>query len=153
MSLSIKNRYSPRLRVLNSNTEPSMVRPEYQKESDVNNILRKYRETGQLPNTARQNPTYGDFSNAISYSEALNKVISAQNDFNQLSSQIRDRFANDPAKLLAFISDPKNVEEGIKLGLIRVSKKIQGAAPAAPGAPAGSKPAAAASAASATKTE
>ncbi len=76
-------------------------------------------------------PIFGDFSDAPgSLQEAYNRILDAQANFLELPSAVRERFANDPMRLLAFLSDPANRSEAERLGLVNVS-------PAAPDAPAG----------------
>lgn len=84
---------------------------------DINLMLKKYQKNGYLP--INQSPElYGDYTNVGSYQDALNIVIKAERQFEGLSSNIRDRFDNDPSKLLKFLSDNKNYDEAAKLGLV-----------------------------------
>lgn len=96
----------------------SRTKQEFLAESDINNIIKRYRVTGfvrQLP----LEPIYGDFSNIPSYQESLNVVIRGQEAFAKLPSDLRTKFDNDPARFLEFMSDPKNEEEIYKLGLAK----------------------------------
>lgn len=43
--------------------------------------------------------------------------MEAENSFNMLPSEIRNRFQNDPGQLIGYLSDEKNNEEAYKLGL------------------------------------
>lgn len=61
---------------------------------------------------------YADVSDAPSYMEALNVVARANELFAGLPSKVRDRFGNDPVKMLAFLDDKENIEEARKLGLV-----------------------------------
>lgn len=90
----------------------------YKKQCDINNIMKKYEKTGLITHT-KENPMWGDFSNVDSYHESLNQVIKAKEAFATLSAKLRNRFDNDPAKLIAFLEDPANQEEAIKLKLIK----------------------------------
>lgn len=85
-------------------------------ECDINNILKNYQRTGVLPNVNKE-ALYADVSNPVSYQEALDLVINAQNQFDALDAHTRQRFSNDPAEFLAFVDDPKNAQELVKLGL------------------------------------
>lgn len=76
-------------------------------------------------------PMFGDFTSApTGLQDAYNRILDAQVKFFELPSAVRERFANDPMQLLAFLMDPRNRPEAEKLGLVNVS-------PAAPAAPAG----------------
>lgn len=88
---------------------------------DINNIIARYKKTGILPE-ARQG-FYADVSNVKNYQESLNQVIAAENAFGALPAKIRDRFKNDPSQMLAFIEDPKNVQECIELGIMEKIEK------------------------------
>lgn len=103
--------------------KPSMTKQSFKDECDINNIMRKYQNTGQLPAMIKSNPTYGDFSKVGSYQESLHVVMKAQEQFDALSSKIRRRFDNDPAKFLEFCNNKENREEMIELGLIEVKKE------------------------------
>lgn len=95
----------------------SVTKQSFKAECDINTILAKYRTTGVLPTLIKENPRFGDFSDVPTYQEALNTVRLAQEQFDSLSSHVRERFANDPARFLEFVSDPLNSEELVKMGL------------------------------------
>ena len=52
-------------------------------------------------------------------------VAEAQSVFEGLPADLRDRFGNDPARLLEFVHDPRHLEESVSLGLIDPSKLPQ----------------------------
>jgi phage internal scaffolding protein len=89
----------------------------FKDETDINNILRQFNITGQLP-TKAITPRYGDFTGIYDYHSALNSVIAAEGEFMTLPAQLRARFDNDPQKLVEFLNNPENKEEAIKLGLL-----------------------------------
>lgn len=94
-----------------------MTKQSFSDECDINNILRRYEKTGQLPDRIKENPRYGDFSQPFDYQESLNIVIHAQEQFSLLSARVRERFNNDPQKFLEFTADPENLPEMVELGL------------------------------------
>jgi len=111
---------------------------------DINNILKRYEKTGILPGMIRENPSYGDFSEAPDFQEALNLVRDAERQFGALDAPIRSRFDNDPAKFLEFVHNPSNIEEMANLGLLKpevVKARNDAAAKAAKEAVKDSKPA------------
>jgi len=89
----------------------------FKEETDINNILRQFNLTGQLPNKTLS-PRYGDFSGIGDYHSALNQVIAAEGEFMTLPAQLRARFDNDPQELIEFLNNPENKDEAVKLGLI-----------------------------------
>lgn len=94
----------------------SRTKQSFKAECDVNNVVKKFKTTGVLPEQ-RGTPKYGDFSSALTYQDSMNLVLKAQDQFNGLSADVRKRFANDPAEFLAFCENPANSEEMVKLGL------------------------------------
>lgn len=84
---------------------------------DINEIVRKWTQQGIQPEVYAREPQYGDVSEGLTYRQALDKVLEAQDAFNLVPPNIRARFHNDPAEYLDFLNDPSNLEEAIKLGL------------------------------------
>lgn len=100
------------------NLDPTMTDQSFADQCDVNNIVRTYEKTGVLPHTTRLVGHYMDTLEVGSYEESLQKVLDANDSFMRLPAKIRDRFANDPAKLIEFMADENNYDEGVKLGLV-----------------------------------
>lgn len=92
---------------------------------DINRIMDRYSKTGQLPDLIRSDARYGDFTSVPDFHEAMDIVIRAEEQFAALDARVRDRFENDPAKMLAFCSDPKNSEAMIELGLALPKKAVE----------------------------
>lgn len=85
---------------------------------DINVIMRRFGQTGQLPAGARLPPLTGDFSECVNdYGTALRMVRAAQEAFAALPAKVRHRFHQSPEAFVAFCSDPANIEEVRKLGL------------------------------------
>lgn len=98
---------------------PSMTRQSEMEACDIHNILKQFSQRG-FEELVRQNAAagqYADLTDLPDYQEALNTVIAADAAFMALPSQIRDRFQNDPANFVNFLSDPSNQDEAIRLGL------------------------------------
>ena len=96
---------------------PSLTMQEFKEETEMSNILAKYRKTGQLPAMIKKDPKYGDFSDVPNYQEALARVAFAQEQFMALPAKVRAKFDNNPSEFLKFAQDPKNEKEMIELGL------------------------------------
>lgn len=97
--------------------EKTRTKQSFKDECDINNILKKYQKTGQLPDMIRSNPQYGDFSDVVDYQTGLDIVNKAHTQFMALSADVRERFANSPEKFLQFCGDVKNLPEMIKMGI------------------------------------
>lgn len=98
--------------------DESRTKQSFRDECDINNVIRKWKATGVVTHVRDAMPQYGDFMSVEDYQTSCNKILSAQEAFQGLSSTIRARFANDPAQLLAFVADANNLDEAIKLGLV-----------------------------------
>lgn len=112
-----------RRRVAITFTEPSQAVQEYRDSTDINNIIRRFKLTGELPPRIRKQPLYADVSNIPDYATALNQVNEAQEAFFELPAELRARFNNDPGKMLAWVENPKNREAAETLGLLAPSPK------------------------------
>lgn len=97
-------------------TDPSRTDQSQAAETDVNQILKKFQQTGVLPGVNAE-ALYADVSDSMSYHEAMNVVLHAEEQFNSLDAHTRVKFNNDPAQFLDFVNDPKNSKELIKMGL------------------------------------
>ncbi len=87
------------------------------KECDVNNIVSKYIQTGNLTFLQKTQPEYRDVSGIEDYKTSMEIVIRTKEQFKQLNSNIRNKFINDPRKFLEYMENPDNLEESYKLGL------------------------------------
>lgn len=123
--------------------EPTLTVQSERDEVDINTIVRRFGLTGVMPKNPRV-PTYGDFTDIHDYRTALDVIREADAAFMELTPDVRERFANDPQRLMDFIGDVKNRDEAKKLGLLRPDQEVPlplkvevvaGAVPA-PGVPA-----------------
>lgn len=88
-------------------------------ECDMNLIVAAAKRGADIKHVTTRQPMYGDFTNLPDYREALTIVNQARDAFMGLDAFVRERFGNDPARMLDFLSDDKNREEAIKLGLVK----------------------------------
>jgi len=88
-------------------------------EADINKIVARIQRTGQLPPTYRGEPFYGDVSDIGDLQEAMIKVQESNKLFMTFPAEVRERFDNDPVKLVEFLSDDDNRDEALELGLIQ----------------------------------
>lgn len=99
-------------------TEPTKTQQQFEEECNINNILKRYKQTGIVTHLAHELPVYGDFSDVPDYQTAFDIVVSAHDNFMRLPADLRKRFNNDPAQLLDFLKDESNYEEAVELGLL-----------------------------------
>lgn len=123
----------------------SLTKQSFKADSDINNIVKRYTRLGQSlrPNGHPVGGVYGDFADVGTYQESIELVMHSQMQFMGLDSKIRARFDNDPAKFLAFATDPANLDEMRSMGLAKPKEKApEPGAVAPPGgapSPAGDK--------------
>lgn len=101
----------------------SMTQQHFKGACDINNILKKFQRTGKLEHVNHAQGVYGDFSDGADFQSSMEKLINAQNMFEQLDSKIRKKFNNNPAQLIDYVQnlDMKNkeaVNEAVALGII-----------------------------------
>lgn len=97
--------------------DPGVAQQQFRDECDINEIVRRFGLTGSLPDDFKA-PVSGDFTGVSDFQSAMNAVRSAQEAFMELPGAMRARFDNDPQKLISFLEDPSNRDEGLKLGLL-----------------------------------
>lgn len=107
------------------NQEPTLAQQQFKDECDINNIMKRYADTGQLTHLRNQTGVFADFSEIPDYQGSLNRVLDAQNAFMQLPAEVRTRFRNDPGYLIDFLQDPNNYDEALKLGLVNERQKTE----------------------------
>ena len=106
-----------RRRVRTSSSQVTRTAQAHRGSTNINSIMKRFRKTGELPINERD-PKYGDFTSFQDYHDTVQKLIDAENDFNQLPAETRKRFANDPGEIIAFLQNPENMAEAIEIGLI-----------------------------------
>lgn len=102
--------------------ETTMAKQSFAGECDINTIMAKYERTGLIDHVNKVQSAYGDFTSVQDYQLCLNQVIEAQDAFDELPSRVRERFANDPSRLMEFVQDEANYDEAVKLGLVPAKK-------------------------------
>ena len=105
-----------RRKVVTINDEPSITQQQFREQADINEIMKKYKKTGDWPQSVSRG-AFMDTTNLPSYQEALDVVRAAESAFIELPAKVRRRFDNNPQELISFLEDPKNNQEAINLGL------------------------------------
>lgn len=116
--------YGPKLKVdLDFTDSPSRTKQSMHDETEINNIIAKYRRTGVVEHLAKYQGDYGEFAD-LDYQTALNQVIAANEMFASLPADIRGRFANDPAGFIRWVNDSDNESEARELGLLEAAPLV-----------------------------
>lgn len=101
--------------------EPSLTDQSQYKDTDINNIVRRYQTTGLLDSPGSvpfDTLQYGDATLLPDYQTALDLVNNVQAEFGSLPSEIREKFGHDPMQLLDALQDPTKKEMLQDIGLI-----------------------------------
>lgn len=101
-------------------TRSKVVQSE-RKNCDINNIVARAKQTGQLPVLMGREPIV-NLPTQQTYQEMLNTVVKATQAFERLPSGIRNQFQNKPENMLAAIeagkTDKKIAENLREIGLL-----------------------------------
>ena len=94
--------------------DETMTQQQYKKEQDIKEIIKKYGATGLLnKNIMANDPKFDDVSNIIDYQDAANKIAKAQQEFDQMPHELKEKFNYNPAKLLDYLNKSENLQEAI----------------------------------------
>ncbi len=97
-------------------SEPVMTKQSFKQEVDMNNIIARHVKRGGVP-PLPPDLSFG-FAPPYSFHEAMNLIREADNYFDQVPSELRNRFRNDPGLFIDFIENPDNRDELMDMGLI-----------------------------------
>lgn len=110
-------------------------------ECDINAIVARNAVKGFQKELTGKEHYFADVSNIPDYRGAMTAIARANEEFARLPSYIRNRFDNDPAKLIDFVNDKRNRKEAEKLGLVKIIENGVEYAPKKEEPPAGNEPA------------
>lgn len=100
-------------------------------EVDINNIIKRIQK-GATPPSLNGEPFYGDVSELSDLADAFMKIQAANDLFMSYPADVRERFQNDPVKMVEFLEDGKNYDEAVKLGLALKRPDPEPVSPAKP---------------------
>lgn len=95
------------------------VQKQFKKDSDINELVRRFGLTGRMPAPVVDPAYYGDVDDVYDLRTALDRVRDAKERFAALPARVRSRFHNSPAELFDFLDDDSNRPEAEKLGLLK----------------------------------
>jgi phage internal scaffolding protein len=105
-------------------TGESLTQQHFAEETEINNILRSHDRNGIIQHIHKGNAIYGDFSNITDFSDALDQIREAQEEFLNIPSKIREQFQNDAGQFFKFASDPSNMDQLVKMGLANPNDSV-----------------------------
>jgi phage internal scaffolding protein len=80
----------------------------FKDQCDINKILKKAAKVGSLSHLERHGAQYGDFSDIGDLLQAQERLARGQEIFQELPSEIRREFSNDPGNFFEYVNDPAN---------------------------------------------
>lgn len=99
----------------------SKTKQSFSNDCDINKIMAKAIKTGMLVDSvgiSSRQAVFADVADIGDYRLVMDKIAKANEAFEQLSAEVKNRFGNDPAALVAFMQDENNLEEACKIGLL-----------------------------------
>lgn len=85
----------------------SLTKQAFKDECDIQKILAKAQKTGSIAHLTEHEGTYGDFA-GYDLMEHAAMLSRASEIFDDLPSEIRNEFSNEPAAFFEFVNDPEN---------------------------------------------
>ena len=92
------------------------TKSEFADEANINNIVKRCMNGAAMP-TGSRTPLFGDFSEVADFTSAQTLIAQANAEFEQLPSDIREKFGNNVSDLMDFLDDENNLAEAQELGL------------------------------------
>lgn len=83
---------------------------------DINNIMLKYRNGGELQHINKALAHFGDFSTGQDFTDAYTSIAQAEHAFAELPAHIRDEFGNNPEAFLYKMQDADFVKRLEEMG-------------------------------------
>lgn len=114
--LKFRTAYSDNVRVPFETVGPSLTDPIFAEDLKIQNMVKKY-DSQNLLELGRKSPQYIDFTNVVDLHSAMDMVNEANETFQEIPSDIRERFQNDPQTFYKFVTDPNNLNELVDMGL------------------------------------
>lgn len=115
-----RSAYDPQMRVAIDASAGGRTQQNFKDECDVNVIMARYLATGVVPGQFGQQEQRFLEASTYDFQDAMFLVAGAASAFEQLPAKLRDRFQNEPSRLLEFLNDDRNRAEAVELGLVVV---------------------------------
>lgn len=105
-----------RKKIVSTFPDPGRTQQHFKEECDVNNIVKRFAQTGVYDHVAAGIPRYAHCSSQ-SFTEAKFMIAEINSHFERLPAETRRHFENDPEKFVAAHEDPERRDELVELGL------------------------------------
>lgn len=112
-----------RKRVQITFTKPSLTKQSFKNECDINTIVQRFQNTGQIPVQNTLDPQYG-IAPDLDLKTALDHVKDLQREFDDLKPQEKQIFDNNPEKYASFLSQYDQAPESFYREIIDESDTL-----------------------------
>lgn len=113
------NRFATHGRIYAPECKEQGADQSFEREADINTIMRRYMKTGIISNVNKRSPFWADVTTTpLDLMEAQEVITQSMKAFTDLPARLRAMFNNSPIELMTWLQDPANEEEGIKWGLL-----------------------------------
>lgn len=89
--------------------DESLTKQSFKQECDINFIVNRFTQTGQLPTSIRNDGQYGYVPN-MDLKDALDYVNELKDEFSSLTSEQQEMFDNDFVNYAQFLSDAEHID-------------------------------------------
>lgn len=101
--------------------DDGLTQQHFKLECDVNEIVRRYVQTGDVALLEGSSPVYADVSELPDdLASAYDAIGQAEDAFMRLPSQVRKSLDNDPSRLVQWLANPDNKDVAVKFGLMNL---------------------------------
>lgn len=88
---------------------PGKTKQAFKDECDINRILQRAQKTGTVSHLAKHQAVYGDFAN-FDFERNLNAITRGREIFDDLPSELRKEFHQNPGEFFRYVNDPANAD-------------------------------------------
>lgn len=117
MKVKINSIYSDRVRSSVRFTQPSKVQKQFAEQCSTEHIVEKFLR-GEPVATASKPAVYADLTQVPDFESLQDRLAVLNNWFNDLPSEVRSEFDNDPQKALEELTKPDRMSDAVELGLL-----------------------------------
>lgn len=115
--MKINSIYSDRVRSSLRFTQPSKVQKQFAEQCSTEHIVEKFLR-GEPVATASKAAVYADLTQVPDFESLQDRLAVLNNWFNDLPSEVRSEYGNDPNKALEELTKPGSLEYAVELGLL-----------------------------------
>lgn len=110
--------YGEKKQVTTINDKPSMTKQSLVENANINKIIKRFGYGHVVTNMQKLEGIYGDITSQ-SLKDASDMMIKASEAFQEVPSDIRKKFGNDPGAFIDYATNNDNIDQLIQWGLAK----------------------------------